>query len=172
MHGRGKRNNEEQGGQDDCHDIEVQAGIPHGSEKNRLCGSYEDKRRDNLPHPPQDCSEEDHGNDSQGRDESCGQCSPCREGTGWVYRILTRIVAGQGNLRDLDNLADICAFMGGTTICALADGAAMPLRSYPQKFRPEFEDYINQGKSNPEAVRVLKSMQGAARRGGQREVMV
>lgn len=74
--------------------------------------------------------------------ESCGQCSPCREGTGWIYRILKRILEGKGRLEDLDNMADICAFMGGTTICALADGAAMPLRSYPQKFRKEFEEYI------------------------------
>ena len=74
--------------------------------------------------------------------ESCGQCSPCREGTGWIYRILKRILEGKGRLEDLNNMADICAYMGGTTICALADGAAMPLRSYPQKFRKEFEDYI------------------------------
>jgi NADH-quinone oxidoreductase subunit F len=74
--------------------------------------------------------------------ESCGQCSPCREGTGWVYRILKRVVEGGGRAGDIENLADICNYMGGTTICALADGAAMPLRSYPQKFRPEFEAYI------------------------------
>lgn len=79
--------------------------------------------------------------------ESCGQCSPCREGTGWVYRILKRITDGEGREKDIENLADICAFMGGTTICALADGAAMPLRSYPQKFRQEFEYFIREGKS-------------------------
>lgn len=78
--------------------------------------------------------------------ESCGQCSPCREGTGWVYRILSRITSGNGQPQDIDNLLDICSFMGGTTICALADGAAMPLRSYPQKFRREFEDYIQSKK--------------------------
>ncbi len=76
--------------------------------------------------------------------ESCGQCSPCREGTGWVYRILSRVAEGKGRLEDIDNLADICSFMGGTTICALADGAAMPLRSYPAKFRSEFEEYIRE----------------------------
>ncbi len=74
--------------------------------------------------------------------ESCGQCSPCREGTGWVHRILERVYHGGGRQEDIANLADICNFMGGTTICALADGAAMPLRSYPGKFREEFENYI------------------------------
>ena len=79
--------------------------------------------------------------------ESCGQCSPCREGTGWVYKILSRIVHGGGREKDIENLLDICSFMGGTTICALADGAAMPLRSYPMKFREEFEYFIKNGKS-------------------------
>ena len=79
--------------------------------------------------------------------ESCGQCSPCREGTGWVYKILHRLVNGHGKPGDLENLADICNFMGGTTICALADGAAMPLRSYPQKFKGESEYFIKNGKS-------------------------
>lgn len=74
--------------------------------------------------------------------ESCGQCSPCREGTGWVYKILDRIGRGHGKPGDVENLLDICNFMGGTTICALADGAAMPLRSYLTKFRSEFDDYI------------------------------
>jgi NADH-quinone oxidoreductase subunit F len=78
--------------------------------------------------------------------ESCGQCSPCREGTGWVHRILERISSGHGRAKDIENLLDICSFMGGTTICALADGAAMPLRSYPQKFREEFEYHVKEGK--------------------------
>src|SRR3989338_3258691 len=80
--------------------------------------------------------------------ESCGQCSPCREGTGWVHKILDRVVKGGGRPQDFDNLQDICSFMGGTTICALADGAAMPLRSYPMKFREEFEYHIQHGKCN------------------------
>lgn len=79
--------------------------------------------------------------------ESCGQCSPCREGTGWVHKILSRIMNGRGNLEDLNHLLDICDFMGGTTICALADGAAMPLKSYPTKFRAEFEEFIKSGKT-------------------------
>lgn len=80
--------------------------------------------------------------------ESCGQCSPCREGTGWVHRILERIYSGGGRPGDIENLLDICSFMGGTTICALADGAAMPLRSYPTKFRADFDLHIKHGKCN------------------------
>ncbi|MBU3758810.1 MAG: NADH-quinone oxidoreductase subunit F, partial [Candidatus Omnitrophica bacterium] len=100
--------------------------------------------------------------------ESCGQCSPCREGTGWVDKILHRVVGGEGRKQDVDNLLDICSFMGGTTICALADGAAMPLRSYPTKFRSEFESYIAEKKSNPGLV--SQSHHGAlSGRGGQRE---
>lgn len=90
--------------------------------------------------------------------ESCGQCSPCREGTGWVYRILGRIVKGKGRENDIKNLADICSFMGGTTICALADGAAMPLRSYPMKFKEEFEYYIREGRSQVDGTRVEETV--------------
>lgn len=82
--------------------------------------------------------------------ESCGQCSPCREGTGWVHRILERIYSGKGRAGDIENLLDICSFMGGTTICALADGAAMPLRSYPTKFREDFDLHIKNGKCHAE----------------------
>ena len=74
--------------------------------------------------------------------ESCGQCTPCREGTGWIYRILNRIVRGKGRLEDLDHLIDIGNYLGGTTICALADGAQMTFLSYLKKFRGEFEQFI------------------------------
>ncbi len=74
--------------------------------------------------------------------ESCGQCSPCREGTGWIYRILNRIVDGKGRPNDIDNLLDIGKYLGGTTICALADGAQMAFLSYLKKFRSEFETVI------------------------------
>ena len=77
--------------------------------------------------------------------ESCGQCTPCREGTGWIYRILDRIVRGKGRLRDLDQLLDIGNYLGGTTICALADGAQMTFLSYLKKFRGEFENFIRTG---------------------------
>ncbi len=76
--------------------------------------------------------------------ESCGQCSPCREGTGWVAKILKRIYEGRGREKDIDTLLDISGYMGGTTICALADGACMPLGSYLRKFRSEFEFHIRE----------------------------
>jgi len=75
--------------------------------------------------------------------ESCGQCTPCREGTGWIYRILKRLISGKGRPDDIDNLLNIGAYLGGTTICALADGAQMAFLSYLRKFRSEFEAVIS-----------------------------
>ncbi len=74
--------------------------------------------------------------------ESCGQCSPCREGTGWAHKVLKRIVAGQGRKSDLDLLKQIADNMAGKTICVLADAMAMPIWSYLKKFRHEFEAYV------------------------------
>ncbi len=71
--------------------------------------------------------------------ESCGQCTPCREGTGWLENIVTRIDEGEGRLRDLDLLLDLCDQMEGRTICALADAAAWPVRYTILRFREEFE---------------------------------
>ena len=82
--------------------------------------------------------------------ESCGQCTPCREGTSWALKMMQRIKAGQGRLKDLDLLLEIGDNMGiipGTTICGLADGAAWPMKNAIRKFRGEFEEYIQQ--SNP-----------------------
>ncbi|TNF32735.1 MAG: NADH oxidoreductase (quinone) subunit F, partial [Gammaproteobacteria bacterium] len=62
--------------------------------------------------------------------ESCGQCTPCREGTGWLYRMLTRIVEGKGVIEDLEKLDDVASKIEGRTICALGDAAAMPVRSF------------------------------------------
>jgi NADH-quinone oxidoreductase subunit F len=76
--------------------------------------------------------------------ESCGQCSPCREGTGWAHKILKRILAGEGARGDLDLLLKIADNMAGKTICVLADALAMPIQSYLKKFRKEFEAYIKQ----------------------------
>ncbi|GIX04184.1 MAG: NADH-quinone oxidoreductase subunit F 2 [Planctomycetaceae bacterium] len=81
--------------------------------------------------------------------ESCGQCTPCREGTAWMTKILRRIRAGQGELRDLDLLLEIAGSMGiipGTTICGLADGAAWPVKNALTKFRAEFEEFIRSGR--------------------------
>jgi len=87
-------------------------------------------------------------------DESCGQCSPCREGTGWVHRILRRIMKGKGTIQDLDDLLAIAGDMEGKTICVFADAAAWPVQSYITKFRSEFEEYIRTGRGadNKEAV--------------------
>jgi NADH-quinone oxidoreductase subunit F len=79
--------------------------------------------------------------------ESCGQCTPCREGTGWLYRMLTRIVQGRGAPADLERLTDVARKIEGRTICALGDAAAMPVRSFMQHFRHEFEHYIAHGRS-------------------------
>ena len=81
-------------------------------------------------------------------DESCGQCSPCREGTGWVHRILRRIVAGKGSVQALDDVLAIAGDMEGNTICVFADAAAWPVQSYIMKFRDEFEEYIRAGRSD------------------------
>jgi NADH-quinone oxidoreductase subunit F len=71
--------------------------------------------------------------------ESCGQCTPCREGTGWLEKILIKIKNGDGEIRDLDLLLDLCTQMEGRTICALADAAAWPVRYTIDRFRDEFE---------------------------------
>jgi NADH-quinone oxidoreductase subunit F len=77
--------------------------------------------------------------------ESCGQCSPCREGTGWVHRIMRRLSEGGGRLQDLEDLLAIARDMEGKTICVFADAAAWPVQSYITKFRAEFEDHIRTG---------------------------
>lgn len=71
--------------------------------------------------------------------ESCGQCTPCREGTGWLEKILIKIKNGDGEIRDLDLLLDLCTQMEGRTVCALADAAAWPVRYTITRFRDEFE---------------------------------
>jgi NADH-quinone oxidoreductase subunit F len=77
--------------------------------------------------------------------ESCGQCTPCREGTNWLSLILGRIERGEGEPGDVDMILQICDNMLGQTICALADGAVFPIRSLAQKFRDEFEQHISGG---------------------------
>jgi NADH-quinone oxidoreductase subunit F len=75
-------------------------------------------------------------------EESCGQCSPCREGTGWLGRITHRIASGEGVPEDLDKLTDIAGRIAGKTICALGDAAAMPVQSFLKHFREEFVNAI------------------------------
>lgn len=74
--------------------------------------------------------------------ESCGQCTPCREGTGWMEKLIARIDEGHGEMKDLDLLLDLCDNMEGRTVCALADAAAWPVRNTIQRFRSEFEKKI------------------------------
>jgi len=76
-------------------------------------------------------------------EESCGQCTPCREGTGWLYRVIHRINTGAGKKQDLDLLTDMANKIQGRTICALGDAAAMPVASFLTQFRSEFEAKIN-----------------------------
>ncbi len=75
-------------------------------------------------------------------DESCGQCTPCREGTGWLARVVHRIEHGQGRPEDLDILDQVAGRIGGRTICALGDAAAMPVQSFIKHFRDEFQYHI------------------------------
>ncbi|QTR44609.1 NADH-quinone oxidoreductase subunit NuoF [Thiothrix litoralis] len=79
--------------------------------------------------------------------ESCGQCTPCREGTGWLYRMLTRIVEGKGKLEDVTRLEEISHNIEGRSICALGEAAAMPVWSFVKHFREEFEYYVEHGRS-------------------------
>jgi NADH-quinone oxidoreductase subunit F len=76
--------------------------------------------------------------------ESCGQCSPCREGTGWMEKVLHRLEHGQGNMRDIDLLAEINKKIEGNTICPLGDAAAWPVAAAIRHFRDEFEWHVNE----------------------------
>ena len=79
--------------------------------------------------------------------ESCGQCTPCREGTGWLYRVLTRIVDGKGRPEDIEQLEEVSHKIEGRTVCALGDAAAMPVWSFIKHFRHEFEYYVEHKRS-------------------------
>ncbi len=78
--------------------------------------------------------------------ESCGQCTPCREGTTWMVKILQRIERGEGRVEDMDLLDDIAEKINFRTICPLGDAAAMPAASFVKKFRKEFEAHVKKGK--------------------------
>ena len=84
--------------------------------------------------------------------ESCGQCTPCREGTGWLSRVVQRILDGQGRPEDLELLDSVASRIGGRTICALGDAAAMPVQSFIKHYRHEFEYLIQNGRSMVEAA--------------------
>ncbi len=96
-------------------------------------------------------------------EESCGQCTPCREGTGWLYRMVNRIETGKGRPEDLDRLVSVSNNIQGHTICALGDAAAMPVKAMIQHFRAEFEHHIEHKRClvGPGSI-VLQSAQLAA----------
>jgi NADH-quinone oxidoreductase subunit F len=79
-------------------------------------------------------------------EESCGQCTPCREGTGWLYRMVDRIEHGKGRPEDLDLLDNVAQNIQGRTICALGDAAAMPVRAFLKHYRDEFQHHIDHKK--------------------------
>ena len=85
-------------------------------------------------------------------EESCGQCTPCREGTGWLYRLVKRIQNGTGEDGDIEKLLSLSDNIGGRTICALGDAAALPVKSFIEHFRPEFEYLIKHKKSQVESI--------------------
>jgi len=102
--------------------------------------------------------------------ESCGQCTPCREGTGWMYKTIKRIRSGGGRIEDLDILLQMANNLGiipGTTICGLADGAAWPIKNGIMKFRAEFEEYI---RTHQDPAHAVSSLQGAIAHGVPAEV--
>jgi len=79
--------------------------------------------------------------------ESCGQCTPCREGTGWMYRVLQRIEAGKGRMEDIDLLESAAGQIEGHTICAFGEAAAWPVQGFLRRFRHEFEYFVEHGRS-------------------------
>ena len=93
--------------------------------------------------------------------ESCGKCTPCREGTGWLVQILRRIVSGAGTLEDLDTMADAAGNIAGRSFCALGDAAATPILSSFKYFRSEFEDLVTGRTPPPVSTAESSMLQGA-----------
>lgn len=81
--------------------------------------------------------------------ESCGQCTPCREGTGWMYRVLDRMARGEAQKREIDLLLEVSYQIEGHTICALGDAAAWPVQGLIRHFRHVIEERIDQYSANP-----------------------
>ena len=87
------------------------------------------------------------------RHESCGQCTPCREGTGWMWRVMERMVVGRAQKREIDMLFDVTKQIEGHTICALGDAAAWPIQGLIRHFRPEIERRIDEFTRNADKSR-------------------
>ncbi len=85
--------------------------------------------------------------------ESCGQCTPCREGTGWMWRVMERLVRGEAQKREIDMLLDVTKQVEGHTICALGDAAAWPIQGLVRHFRPEIERRIDEFSRNADSAR-------------------
>jgi len=83
--------------------------------------------------------------------ESCGQCTPCREGLGWMLKIMKKIIRGEGELSDIDLLSELCDNIELKTVCVLSAACTMPVRSYLNKFRHEFVAYVAENSPQPEA---------------------
>jgi NADH-quinone oxidoreductase subunit F len=77
-------------------------------------------------------------------DESCGQCTPCREGTGWLFKLIQAVDQGRGTETDIDDLQKTARSMMGTTICALSEAAAMPTLGFLKKFPEDFASVVKQ----------------------------
>ncbi len=84
--------------------------------------------------------------------ESCGQCTPCREGTGWMWRVMERLVTGNATVDEIDMLEDVTRQVEGHTICALGDAAAWPIQGLIRSFRPELERRIREARANARAA--------------------
>jgi NADH-quinone oxidoreductase subunit F len=88
--------------------------------------------------------------------ESCGWCIPCREGTDWLKKTMTRFYEGYGTVKDIDNMRYLAENMLGRTFCPLGDAAAMPMIGFFKKFRQEFEDYIKANPAAPETQALVE----------------
>jgi NADH-quinone oxidoreductase subunit F len=88
--------------------------------------------------------------------ESCGWCIPCREGTDWLKKTMTRFYEGYGTVQDIDNMRYLAENMLGRTFCPLGDAAAMPMIGFFKKFRDEFEDYIKTNPPTPESQALVE----------------
>ena len=96
--------------------------------------------------------------------ESCGQCTPCREGMGWMWRVLTRMAEGRAQKREIDMLMDVTKQIEGHTICAFGDGAAWPVQGLMRHFRPEIERRIDEYTAQADELGGARS--GSGRGGG------
>jgi len=104
--------------------------------------------------------------------ESCGQCTPCREGTGWLVRVAQRVANGEGQVGDVELMASIAHGIAGNTICPLGEAAAWPMLGFLTKFRPDFEAKLMRaqyGQVHADAQTAVAAAQEAAERAGATE---